>query len=87
MSSITPSRKHSTSIAPLCVSTTATTSPGRTRLPAATRHSTSLPVSMSAPRAGIVKSAMGQPGRFISARATATISSVRGSAAVSICMA
>jgi hypothetical protein len=48
--------KISTSIAPLSVSTTATTSPRFTRLPGATCHSTIVPSSMSAPSAGSLNS-------------------------------
>ena len=49
-------RRLSISIAPFCVSTTATTSPRFTASPGFTSHSTSVPASMSAPSEGIRKS-------------------------------
>ncbi len=86
-SSITPSRKISTSIAPLWVSTTATTSPRLTWLPGWTSHCTTLPVSMSAPNEGIRKSAMAIQWAWATPRAAATMSATRGSAASSMCAA
>jgi hypothetical protein len=48
-----PTSKHSISIAPFWVSTTATTSPRFTVSPGLTSHSTSVPASMSAPSEGM----------------------------------
>ena len=55
-SSRTPSSKTSTSMSPLLVSTTASASPRRMRSPGFFSHCVSVPLSMSAPSAGIRKS-------------------------------
>src|SRR6478609_9885817 len=54
MSLTTPSLKLSTSISDFSVSTTAMMSPRRTSSPDLTRHSRTVPASMSAPREGMV---------------------------------
>lgn len=69
-----PDSKHSTSMAALSVSTTATTSPLRTRSPGPTSHSCNTPSSMSAPSEGMVNSVISArpPGDRLSFRRVGT---------------
>ena len=59
--SICPVSKISISMAPFCVSTTATMSPRFTLSPGFTSHSTSVPASMSAPSEGMRNSTTARP--------------------------
>ena len=66
--STVPGSKFSISIAPFCVSTTATMSPRLTGSPGLISHSTSVPASMSAPSDGMRNSATSVlPSRLVSA--------------------
>lgn len=63
-SSIIPDSNTSTSTSLFSVSTSATMSPRRTRSPGFTRHSMTVPTSMSAPRKGMRNSPTATSVRF-----------------------